>query len=207
MRQRFFAWFYARTEGRARKQTADLRARLVGDLEGEILEIGCGTGPNFEYYPAGARVTATDYSEHMLPRAHADAEAAAASVELRLAAAGALPFDDASFDAAVSTLVLCSVPDLDQALSELRRVLRPGGALRIFEHVRSDRAWVAAMQGIANPVWGLVSDGCRLNRDTASAVKAAGFEVEREEQPRFSALPLKTIALFARSPAAEAPAV
>ncbi len=207
MRQRLFAWFYARTEGRVRRQTADLRARLVGDIEGDILEIGCGTGPNFEYYPAGARVIATDYSEHMLPRARSAADAAAAAIELKQADAGALPFDDASFDAAVSTLVLCSVPDQQQALAENRRVLRSGGALRLFEHVRSDRRWVAGLQRVVNPAWGLLCDGCQLNRDTASAVKAAGFEVEREEQPRFSALPLKTIALFARSPAAEAPAV
>jgi SAM-dependent methyltransferase len=207
MRKRFFAWFWSRTEGRARRQTADLRARLVGDLEGDILEIGCGTGATFEHYAAAATVTATDYSEHMLPKARSAADAADASIELRQADAGALPFDDASFDAAVSTLVLCSVPDLDQALSELRRVLRPGGALRIFEHVRSDRAWVAGLQRVVNPAWGLVADGCHLNRDTASAVKAAGFGVEREEQPQSSALPFKSIALFARSPAAEAPAV
>lgn len=209
MRKRFFAWLWPRAERqlRANEDLMAVRQELVRDLDGDVIEIGCGTGPNFEYYPAGARVIATDYSEHMLPRARADAEAAAASVELRLAAAGALPFDDASFDAAVSTLVLCSVPDLDQALSELRRVLRPGGALRIFEHVRSDRAWVAAMQRMANPAWGLVGDGCRLNRDTVSAVRAAGFEVEREELRQVSASQLRHVALFARSPAAEAPAV
>ena len=211
MSKRFFAWFWPRVERRFREDEEVSAAcqELVRDLDGDVLEIGCGTGSNFEYYPAGARVIATDYNEHMLPKARAAADAAAASVELRLADAGALPFDDASFDAAVSRLVLCSVPDLNQALSELRRVLRPGGALRIFEHVRSDRAWVAAMQRIANPAWGLVGDGCRLNRDTVSAVRAAGFEVQREELRQVSAspVPLKHVALFARSPAAGAPAV
>ena len=204
MRKRFFAWFWPRSERPLREDedVAATRQALVGDLSGDVLEIGCGTGPNFEYYPADARVTATDYNEHMLPKARADAETAAASIELRLAHASALPFDDASFDAVVSTLVLCSVPDLGQALSELRRVLKPGGTLRIFEHVRSDRRWVAAMQLIANPAWGLVGDGCHLNRDTVSAVRSAGFEIEREELPQVSALPvnLKHVALFARRP-------
>ena len=80
---------------------------------------------------------------------------------------------------------------------------------RVERRFRSDRAWVAAMQRIANPAWGLVGDGCRLNRDTVSAVRAAGFEVEREELQQVSAAPvtLEHVALFARSPAAEAPAV
>ena len=204
MRQRFFAWFWPRMEKRFRKDEdlAAAREALVSDLSGAVLEIGCGTGPNFGYYPADARVTATDYSEHMLPRARADAEAAAASIELRRADASALPFEDGSFDAVVSALVLCSVPDLEQALGELRRVLRPGGALRILEHVRSDRAWVAMMQRVANPAWGLIGDGCRLDRDTASAVRSAGFEVEREDFPQFASSPLKHVALFARRPAA-----
>lgn len=204
MSKRFFAWLWPRLDKRFRRDRSLAAARraLVGDLSGEVLEIGCGTGPNFGFYPADAHVTATDYSEHMLPSARADAEAAAASIELRQADASALPFDDGSFDAVVSALVLCSVPDLERALGELRRVLRPGGALRILEHVRSDRPWVATMQRVVNPAWGLVGDGCHLDRDTAAAVRSAGFEVEHEDSPHFRSSPLKHVALFARRPAA-----
>ena len=201
-RKRLFAWVYARAEGRLRRQSAALRAGLVGDLEGQVLEIGCGTGANFAHYPAATHVTATDYNEHMLRRAAEERGNAAATIELRQADIEALPFDDDSFDSVVSTLVLCSVPDEALALAEIRRVLKPGGALRLFEHVRSDRRWVARMQRVGTPAWSFVADGCHLNRDTAAAVVSAGFEVEREESPGLPGIPMKHVAIFARRPAA-----
>ena len=202
MRKRLFAWVYARTEGRLRRQSATLRAGLVGDLEGQVLEIGCGTGANFAFYPAAAHVTATDYSEHMLRRAADERSNAAATIELRQADVEALPFDDDSFDAAVSALVLCSVPDQPRALAEIRRVLKPGGALRLFEHVRSDQRWVARLQRVGTPAWSFVADGCHLSRDTVAAVVAAGFEVEREDTASVPAIPMKHVVIFARGPAA-----
>lgn len=200
--KRLFAWVYARTEGRLRQQSATLRAGLVGDLEGQVLEIGCGTGANFAYYPAAAHVTATDYNAHMLRRAVDERGSAAATIELRQADIEALPFDDDSFDSVVSALVLCSVADQPRALAEMRRVLKPGGALRLFEHVRSDRRWVARLQQVGTPAWSFVAGGCHLNRDTVAAVVAAGFEIEREDTPSLPAIPLKHLVVFARRPAA-----
>ncbi len=197
MRKRLFAKFWGWFEPRTRHRFARYRAQLVAGLDGRVLEIGCGNGANFEHYTASATVTATDYSEHMLEPARQAAEGASATIEVQSADAMALPFENASFDAAVSSLVLCSVPDQGRALAELRRVLRPGGELRIFEHVRSERAWVAALQGVITPLWRIPGDGCHLNRETNRAVRAAGFEVESSEQ---LALGLPHVQLRARSP-------
>jgi SAM-dependent methyltransferase len=201
VRQRFFAWVFARGEEVNRRVTGTVRSELVGDLAGDVLEIGCGTGTNFAFYDAArARITATDPNPHMLRRAAQAAARAAADVRLEIADAGALPFEDASFDAVVSTLVLCSVPDLPATLAELRRVLRPGGALRLFEHVRSEHAIGARVQSLVNPAWGFMADGCRLDRDTGAAVRAAGFTVEAEEPLglRLRLLPLRAILVRAR---------
>ncbi|MDP6606143.1 MAG: methyltransferase domain-containing protein [Dehalococcoidia bacterium] len=108
-----------------------------------------------------------------------------------------LPFEHDSFDAAVSALVLCSVPDPARALAELRRVVRPGGELRLFEHVRSDRGWVSVIQRIATPLWRIPADGCRLDRDTERAVTEAGFETISSER---RSLGLPHILLSARPP-------
>ena len=202
MRKRLFASVYARTEGRLRRQSAASRAALVGDLEGQVLEVGCGTGANFAYYPAAAHVTATDYNAYMLRRAADERGDVAATIELRQADVEALPFDDDSFDSVVSALVLCSVADQPRALAEMRRVLKPGGALRLFEHVRSDRRWVARLQRVGTPAWSFVADGCHLSRDTVAAVVAAGFEVEREDTASVPAIPMKHVVIFARGPAA-----
>lgn len=109
-RRRLFAASYVRIEGRLRRATNRARRRLVGDLTGAVLEVGAGTGLNFAYYPAEARVVATDLNEHMLVRAVAEADGASATIDLQVADAMTLPFPDERFDAVVATLVLCSVP-------------------------------------------------------------------------------------------------
>ena len=197
MRRRLFAKFWGWFEPRTRHRFARYRAELVAGLDGRVLEIGCGNGANFEHYASSATVTATDYSEYMLQPAREAAEAASATIEVRAADAMELPFEDASFDAVVSSLVLCSVPDQARALAELRRVLRPGGELRVFEHVRSQRTWVAVMQRVATPLWRIPGDGCHLDRDTDRAVREAGFEVESSER---LALGLPHVQLRARTP-------
>jgi ubiquinone/menaquinone biosynthesis C-methylase UbiE len=103
----------------------------------------------------------------------------------------ALPFDDASFDAAVVSLVLCSVPEPGHFLAEVRRILKPGGELRFFEHVRSVRPLLGVFQDAITPLWSAIGGGCHLNRDSRAAINAAGFEID--ELDWFTYRPLKFV--------------
>lgn len=202
LRQRWFAWIYRYIDRMQKPFTAKTRRALLGDLEGDVLDVGCGPGTNFEHYGSRARVTAIDYNPGMVALAESAREGHRASIEVRQADASALPFADASFDAYVSTLVLCSVPDLEAAVDEAWRVLRPGGELRIFEHVRSRTPWKARLQRWLNPAWGYVADGCRLDRDTDELFLRRGFEVIEQRRPSIPAEPLPLVILKARKPLA-----
>lgn len=199
MRRRLFALIYRPFDRLQRRPLARLRATLVGDLAGDVLEIGCGPGSNFAHYLPGTRVVATDDNPHMLPAARRAARTASASVEVTEADATALPFEDAAFDAAVSALVLCSVPDLDRAARDLLRVLRPGGEVRLFEHVRSEHRILASAQRWLSPAWSAVADGCQLHRDPVAALRAAGFEDVRVEASMGGGL-LPLVLVRARKP-------
>ena len=112
-------------------------------------------------------------------------------VEVRDGVADHLPAEDASFDAAVACLVLCSVPDQAHALSELQRVLRPGGELRYYEHVRSDRPLVALSQrAVDRTFWPRAFGGCHTARDTTAAIEAAGFELEAQRRMWVNPVPV-----------------
>lgn len=155
-----------------------VRASLAGDLSGSILEIGCGTGLNFPHYPPGVRVTAIEPLEEFRLFAAERARAAAACITVVDGDALALAFADHSFDAALGTLVFCSVPDARRGLREVRRVLRPAAPVRFIEHVRSDRVWAALLQHFCNPLWRRLMDGCNLNRDTVATIRDAGFTID-----------------------------
>jgi ubiquinone/menaquinone biosynthesis C-methylase UbiE len=175
---KFFATFYDRALAATEKAgLADRRKRLIAQASGETLEIGAGTGANVALYPpAVTRLVLTEPSGPMASHIPHDRE-----FEFLNASALDLPFDDDSFDTAVSTLVLCTVPDEHAALAELHRVLRPGGKLLLLEHVRSENPGSAAWQDRFETPWRLFANGCRCNRDTASAVREAGFEFEELE--------------------------
>lgn len=159
---------------------ARTRARVVAGLKGRILEVGAGTGLNFSRYGAEAAVTAIEPDPHMLRRAVRRREAAtAAKVDLLAADAEALPFPNRSFDAVVSTLVFCTIADPMAAARELRRVLKPGGALHFLEHVRAAGRWLSSGQDAIDPLWRRVFAGCHVNRDTLELWRRAGFEVTR----------------------------
>lgn len=157
---------------------ARARHRVVAGLNGRILEVGAGTGLNFSHYRAGAVVTAIEPDPHMLRRA-LPRRRVPAKVELLSADAEALPFSDRSFDAVVSTLVFCTIADPMAAARELRRVLKPGGALHFFEHVRAAGQWLGTSQDAIDPLWGRLFAGCHVNRDTLALWRRAGFEVTR----------------------------
>ncbi len=155
-----------------------IRARVAAGASGRVLEIGAGTGLNFAHYPADADVTAVEPAAYMRVRAADRARGVRARVAIVDARAHALPFDAGSFDAVVMTFVLCSVRDLEGTIREVRRVLAPGGAIHLAEHVVAPDPGLARWQRRVQPVWGVVFGGCRLDRDVAAALRAGGFDTD-----------------------------
>jgi SAM-dependent methyltransferase len=180
---RILAAAYERgSAGAERAGLGEARATLLRGVEGRVLEIGAGTGWNVVRYPPDTDVTYTEPDPHMAKRLRAK------GVDVVAAGAEELPFADDSFDTVVSTLVLCSVPDVPAALRDIRRVLVPGGKLLFLEHVRADPGTkLGRWQDRLHGPWHAVAGGCHCNRDTLSSLAAAGFSLEdvRHEAWRF----------------------
>lgn len=176
------------------------RDELLDGLTGRVVEIGCGNGMNFRHYPpAVSSVLAIEPEPYLRARAAEEAAAVDVAIEVRDGTAEALPVEDATFDAAVASLVLCSVAEPDQALGELFRVLRPGGQLRFFEHVRAETAGLARTQRVLDAtVWPHLAGGCHTHRDSVAAIEGAGFElleVRRFREPDTALVPVSPHAL------------
>lgn len=151
---------------------------LVG-LAGRVIELGAGNGANFGHYPAEvSEVIAVEPEPGLRRRAERAARRAATTIQVIDGDADTLDLPADSFDAAVASLVLCSVPDPRRALAALYRVLRPGGQLRFYEHVRSPHPVAGRLQDTIDVIWPAVAGGCHPNRDTLSAITATGFRVE-----------------------------
>lgn len=182
-----FSRFYQRFAGVMERRGADAHRRwLLAGLQGEVIEVGAGHGPNFAHYPPEvARVVAVEPELHLQQAAQQAVATAPVPVEVHDGLAERLPFDDDSFDAAVLSLVLCSVPDQPTALAEVRRVLRPSGQLRFYEHVRSSRPRSARVQHAVDVVWPHLAAGCHTARDTVGAIEQAGFVVDELDRFRF----------------------
>ncbi|MEK7295960.1 MAG: class I SAM-dependent methyltransferase [Actinomycetota bacterium] len=162
---------------------AEHRERLLVGLVGRVVEVGAGNGLNFSYYPdTVTEVIAVEPEPYLRARAELAAQNAPVKITVVNGDAEHLPLADASVDAAVTSLVLCSIGDPIAALREIRRVLRPGGELRFYEHVRADEAGLACIQRFADPIWSRFAGGCRLTRNTLEAIQAAGFIVDECEQ-------------------------
>jgi ubiquinone/menaquinone biosynthesis C-methylase UbiE len=185
-----FARMYERISAESEQRgTAPLRDRVLAGLSGRVIEVGAGNGLNFGHYPDSVtEVLAVEPEDRLRALAEKDAAQAPVSVAVVAGHAGALPAGDGEFDAAVASLVLCSVGDVDAALAEIRRVLKPGGQLRFFEHVRSSAPWLGRVQDVLTPLWSRVGGGCHLNRDTAAAIRAAGFTIEQLDRIYYAPL-------------------
>jgi ubiquinone/menaquinone biosynthesis C-methylase UbiE len=187
VRHPIFARFYLWMSRGRDPEVKHRRAALAG-LSGSVIEVGAGNGLNFPHYPKDVtRVLAVE-PEPTLREAAVEAKAGASvPIEVVEGVADRLPGADGEFDAAVASLVLCSVPDQATALAELRRVIRPGGELRFYEHVVSHRPGRARMMRLADATfWPRIGGGCHMARDTAPAIERAGFEIERVERFPFS---------------------
>jgi ubiquinone/menaquinone biosynthesis C-methylase UbiE len=176
---RFARYLERREQRRPDLVSREHRRRLLAGLRGRVLEVGCGDGRAFELYPAEVEhVLAVEPDPTARAAAAERARAAPVQVDVVDGSADALPAADESIDAAVAIWVLCSVPDVPAALGELRRVLRAGGELRFYEHVRSANPAFRAVQHVVDELyWTRALGGCRTTRDAEAAIRGAGFEV------------------------------
>ncbi len=179
---RLFAW----GASNAPAEQQEHRHRLLAGLSGRVVEVGAGNGLNFPHYPSAVTEVLAVEPEPYL-RAKAEQAAATAPVPVRVVdgLADSLPAEHGSFDAGVASLVLCSVAEPAAALAELHRVIRPGGQLRFYEHVRAKDPGHARSQDRINRLWPRFAGGCHPNRDTPAAIEAAGFEIERCDRFKF----------------------
>jgi SAM-dependent methyltransferase len=166
----------------------EMRRRTLADAGGRTIDIGAGTGANLGLFPeAVTSLVLAEPDPHMIRRLRPKLAESGEEAELVEAPAEGLPFEDSSFDTAIFTLVLCTVPDPEAALREAGRILKPGGQLLFVEHVRSSEDGLARWQDRLEGPWRFFADGCHCNRDTLSAIVAAGMRVddsEDEEMPK-----------------------
>jgi ubiquinone/menaquinone biosynthesis C-methylase UbiE len=173
-----FARVYARVGHLMDAEIGDHRRRLLAGLSGRVLEVGAGNGLNFPHYPATvAEVLAVEPEPYLRRLALTAAPQAPVPIRVVDGAAEALPAPDDAVDTVLASLVLCTVADPDRALAEVGRVLRPGGTLRFYEHVRADDPRLARWQDRLARPWGWLVGGCHPNRDTVAAVTAAGLQL------------------------------
>lgn len=161
----------------------DMRRETLSSASGRTIDLGAGTGANIGLYPDSVtELVLAEPDQHMLRKLQAKAREAGVDAEIAEAGAERLPFEDSSFDTAVFTLVLCTVPDPAAALAEAARILKPGGRLLFVEHVRSEEAGLARWQDRLERPWHFFGDGCHCNRDTVATIEAAPFSVEGVER-------------------------
>jgi ubiquinone/menaquinone biosynthesis C-methylase UbiE len=186
----FFVRFYRRNRRSAVKRGEnEHRRRALEGLTGRVVELGAGDGANFALYPETvAEVVAIEPEPRFREQAQEAARETLVTVHVLPGTAEALPLEDESVDAVVASLVLCTVPNPDQALDEARRVIRPGGELRFYEHVHAESQPLRAILEIADRsrLWPTLGGGCHPTRDTLRTIEHAGFEVERCERFAFS---------------------
>jgi ubiquinone/menaquinone biosynthesis C-methylase UbiE len=159
-----------------------VRRDLLKSATGKVLEIGSGTGVNFPLYRNADHVIAIEPSQHMIDQSQSRRQLAVVPIEMVNASAERLPFRDHTFDTIVATLVFCTIPNVDEAINELKRVCKPNGKILLFEHVKMENTVLSSMQESLTPMWKKICDGCCLNRETLQAFTSHGLKIERVEK-------------------------
>ncbi len=183
--KRFFAWMLARNADVYERHVAARKQKVFATLEGAVVEIGPGTGSNFRYYPPDIHWIGIEPNLYMRPYLERQAAKYGIAVDFRAGRAERLELPDGSADAVVSTLVMCSVRDQGVALSEVLRVLKPGGRLVFVEHIAAPRGTrLRLLQRLVLPGWRLLGDGCCPDRETWAVIERAGFSDVKYERFR-----------------------
>jgi ubiquinone/menaquinone biosynthesis C-methylase UbiE len=188
---RAFAALYDRSFKTAEEAgLREMRRQLLAGAGGRVLELGAGTGLNLDLYPDGVeQLVLLEPDPHMAKRLRATVANSPRPVAVSEAPAERLPFEDSSFDAAVATLVFCTIPDPAAAMTELSRVLKPGGRLLFLEHVRAEDPKLARWQDRLEKPWRFVGDGCHCNRDTVATIESSSFEIDEIQHELFPKAP------------------
>jgi len=175
-KQKIFAWLMANGAARYEAAMATRKAELFHSLTGKVLEIGPGAGPNLRYFSNQIEWVGLEPNPYMLSYLRTEAETLGLPIEINQATLDTIDCPLASFDYVISTLVLCSVPDLDQTLQQIYALLKPGGQFLFIEHVAApDGSLLRQVQDGIRPLWQWIGDGCQSNRATGAAIDAAGF--------------------------------
>jgi SAM-dependent methyltransferase len=176
LRARLFAKAMSQSDDIHDALIAPYKRSLLADLHGDVLEIGPGAGPNLSYYAADVHWLGVEPNPYMHPYLRATAATQGRTIDVRTGYTEALPVDDQSMDAVVSTLVLCSVHDLNASLAEIRRVLKPGGKFVFIEHVAAPKgSGLRRVQNWVRPLWSFFADGCQPNREIWRHLEDARF--------------------------------
>lgn len=180
---RINAWFFAFMDWYQHWKYAKRKEQMFAQLPDEIVELGAGAGANFRYFRPGTKVIAVEPSVYMHAPLRRAAERHRIELDVRSSGAEKIDLPDQSVDAVVASLVLCTVPDPDAAIAEVKRILRPGGKLVCIEHVAAPRqTFVGWIQRLVFRPWRWFFEGCHTHRDTEAALRAAGFSDVRVER-------------------------
>lgn len=175
--KKVFAWLMAEGQAEYEQAVSDRKQALFSDIHGDVLEIGPGAGPNLRYYPKDIHWIGIEPNPYMHSYLQQKAEKLGLNIDIRTDSAESLELEDNSIDAVVSTLVLCSVPNLPNTLQEIRRVLKPGGRFLFLEHVAAPNGTLLRkVQTAIRPIWKVIADGCNPDRETWVALENAGFK-------------------------------
>lgn len=167
----------------------EMRRELLDGARGRTIDVGSGTGANLELYPPGVELTMAEPDPHMARQLRRKLAESGRKVEFVQAGAESLPFEDSTFDTAVFTLVLCTVPNPPAALVEVARILKPGGRMLFLEHVRAEEPGLARWQDRLEKPWRFVGDGCHCNRDTVATIEASPLRLEHVDRDRLPKAP------------------